>query len=280
MAGRFDGLNSEQWEVLAPIFGQPEDSEAIRRRGRPPVNRRYVLNSILYVLITSCPWCYVPIGEQWAKRSTAHFYLGTWAEDGTFLKLKDSLLEIADLNNLIDWERGSADGSFSAGKGGGDDVGYGFKGKGVTRHTYVDGNGMPLAIITTSANVDERTQVIKLLDSVSVKGNRVRAKSCTATIQLDGGYPAKWLKIALRKKGIQPVIAEKVYKNRKQKSGRKAPKQIDRYKVERYFAWSQTKFRRLTNKWERRRRYWEGFVLLSMSLVWFARLGQKGVFAA
>ena len=48
---------------------------------------------------------------------------------------------------------------FSAGKGGGELVDYGYKGKGVTNHLLVDGEGSPIAIEVTSAKGDERLQV-------------------------------------------------------------------------------------------------------------------------
>jgi hypothetical protein len=45
---------------------------------------------------------------------------------------------------------------FPPGKGGGKDVAYGGKGKGVLIHTLTEGNGMPLANCTTPANGNER----------------------------------------------------------------------------------------------------------------------------
>ena len=37
------------------------------------------------------------------------------------------------------------------GKGGGEDVAYGYKGKGILIHTLTDGNGMPLACSTRAS---------------------------------------------------------------------------------------------------------------------------------
>ena len=56
---------------------------------------------------------------------------------------------------------------FSAGKGGGELVDYGYKGKGVTSHLLVDANGSPIAIEVTSAKGDERLQVEPLLKRIS-----------------------------------------------------------------------------------------------------------------
>ena len=63
-------------------------------------------------------------------------------------------------------------GLFPQGIGGGEDVAYGYKGKGILIHTLTDGNGMPLSNRTTAANGSEREQVMPLLKSVLVKNNQ------------------------------------------------------------------------------------------------------------
>ena len=144
---------------------------------------------------------------------------------------------------------------FPPGKGGGDDVGYGRKGKGVMQHLLVDGEGMRMSIITTSAGGDERAQVINLLAQVQVFGPyRIKPKSCPKQLQGDKGYDSQKLRVSLRSKGIQPLIPRRIWPSRKQKPGKKPPPLKDRFKVERCFAWIQRKFRRLCIRWERKRR--------------------------
>ncbi|NRB05993.1 MAG: IS4/IS5 family transposase, partial [Richelia sp.] len=63
-------------------------------------------------------------------------------------------------------------GLFSPGKGRGDGLAYGGKGKGIFIHTLTEGSGMPLSNPTTPANGSETDQVIPLLDSVKVKTNK------------------------------------------------------------------------------------------------------------
>ena len=58
---------------------------------------------------------------------------------------------------------------FPLGKGGGEGVARGGKGKGVLIHCLTAGDGMPLAHRTTPANEDERAQVVPLLDAVKVR---------------------------------------------------------------------------------------------------------------
>ncbi|MBS4168366.1 hypothetical protein [Parachlamydia sp. AcF125] len=75
------------------------------------------------------------------SRSASHRWSGVWQEDGTLNKILSALLEIAHLEGMLDWDRLAADGLFSAGKGGGELVDYGYKGKGVTTHLLVDNEG-------------------------------------------------------------------------------------------------------------------------------------------
>ena len=68
MAGRFEGLSDLEWKLFEDIF--PETSKK-RSRGMPPDPFRYVLNSLLYILITGCRWCDLPRGKIWASKSSA-----------------------------------------------------------------------------------------------------------------------------------------------------------------------------------------------------------------
>jgi hypothetical protein len=76
---------------------------------------------------------------------------------------------------------------FPPGSGGGEDVAYGGKGKGILIHTLTEGNGMPLASCTTPANGNEREQVLPLLNKVKLK-------------TLKPGRPRKRLKVLGRSK--------------------------------------------------------------------------------
>ena len=60
MSGRFEGLRDEQWKILSLFFPPPPKKPG---KGQPPADRRKVLNSILYILITGCRWCDLPRGH-------------------------------------------------------------------------------------------------------------------------------------------------------------------------------------------------------------------------
>ena len=50
--------------------------------------------------------------------------------------------------------------SFSPGQGGGEDIAYGHKGKGILIHTLREENRLPVANCTTPTNTNERAQLI------------------------------------------------------------------------------------------------------------------------
>lgn len=166
---QFNGLSDLQWELLERVLNV---RQYVRGRGNPPAKPRYVLNSICWILITGARWCDLPKGSQWASRATAHRWLGIWLESGVLAKVLTALQEIASVGKMIDFERLAVDGFFSAGKGGGEEIEYGYKGKGTTSHVLTDGQGNPIKITSTSAAGDERQQVIPLL-----KKNRSMAKT-------------------------------------------------------------------------------------------------------
>ncbi|WP_320041030.1 transposase [uncultured Desulfobacter sp.] len=163
MQTRFEGLTQDQYEIFAPFLPLQRTG-----RGRPYADFIKVLNTIIWVLLNGAKWINIPKGEQRAPKSTAHDWLGKWQADGIWEKILFHILAIAQFLGLINWERASVDGAFVAGKGGGEDVEYGHKGKGLTLHCLVDGNGMPFALKSTGAAANVREQVEILLDHVSI----------------------------------------------------------------------------------------------------------------
>ncbi len=163
-------------------------------------------------------------------------------------------------------------GLFPPGKGGGEGVKYGHKGKGILIHTLTDGNGMPLANRTTPANGSETDQVIPLLDSVKVKTNRPgRPRKRVKVLAADKGYDSKDKRAALRKRGIRPQLPKRVWKNRKNR-GRPIKISVPRFQQERCFAWFQRKYRRLVARWERIAACFNAFLSLATIHIWIHRI--------
>ena len=158
------------------------------------------------------------------------------------------------------------------GKGGGDDVAHGYKGKGILIHTLTDGNGMPLANCTTAANGSEREQIIPLLDSVKLKTlKRGRPKKRVKVLAADKGYDSKEKRAVLRKRGIRPQLPKRNYKTRKNR-GRPIKISVPRFQQERCFAWYQRKYRRLVVRWERRKVNFDAFLSLATVHIWITRI--------
>ena len=161
---------------------------------------------------------------------------------------------------------------FPAGKGGGEEIEYGFKGKGTTTHLLVDGNGSPVAFESTAANGDERQQVEPLLDKVQARIDCWRKRLGNISIfEADKGYDAHLLREKVLRRKIFPWIC------RRKKPGQVVEKvesilRRTRWKVERAISWLQRKFRRLAVRWERRSRYWRGFLTFGLVVFWINRL--------
>jgi transposase len=171
--GKFVGLNDHEWAVVEPLIPYPW---GIAVSGTQPMHPRKILNTLIWVLTTGARWCDAPTGEQWASKSCAHRYLGLWKENGILERVLAALQEVCLEWKMIDLTRLAIDGFFSAGKGGGEKVDHGYKGKGVTTHLLVDGLGQPLRTTSTGAAGDERQQVIPL-----IKKNRRLAKAPRGT---------------------------------------------------------------------------------------------------
>ena len=79
-------LTDEEWAILGPLL----ERERHDGRGRPrTVERREVVNAILYVLRTGCQWRYLP--EGFPTWNTGYWYFARWTDDGTWERVNDQL---------------------------------------------------------------------------------------------------------------------------------------------------------------------------------------------
>jgi transposase len=163
-------------------------------------------------------------------------------------------------------------GRFPPGKGGGEGVAHGGKGKGILIHSLTDAAGMPLANLTTPANGNERAQVLPLLDAVRLRtGKHGRPRKRPKVIATDKGYDAKGLRQHLRTRGIRAQIPKRVWKT-KPPRGRPIKIDVPRFQAERTFAWFQKKYRRLVVRWERLAACFAAFLALATIHLWSQRL--------
>jgi transposase len=75
-----------EWTIIAEYIPAPLPN------GRPPKwERREIVDAILYVLKTGCPWNMVP--HDFPPYSTVFWYFRQWRKDGTWEKLNTALRE-------------------------------------------------------------------------------------------------------------------------------------------------------------------------------------------
>jgi len=261
MTGCFNGITDAKWSIIKSFFPQKKS-----QIGRPYANFRCVLNSILYVLIEGGRWSSIPKGKIWAPKSTAYGWHKKFSTDGTLGQILSIIIKKADSKGLIEWENVEFDGTFSPGKGGGEKVEYGYKGKGSTIHLVADGNGMALNTTVTAANGDERLEITPLLS-----GPQIRKDGSIENGHADKGYDSKYVRENLVSFGIKPAIPYRNFKNRVRKIANAAGPKV-RWKVERCFAWIKSKFRRIATRWERKVVIWKGFIDLAIIMMWLDKL--------
>jgi len=77
-------LTDEQWELVRPLV------ERKGTMGTPStVNRREIVNALLYLNRTGCPWRLLP--HDFPNYNTVRYYFDQWAMTGTFERINDDL---------------------------------------------------------------------------------------------------------------------------------------------------------------------------------------------
>jgi transposase len=81
-------LTDAQWALLEPLLRERDPAGP----GRPPtVPLREIINALLYIKQTGCPWRYLP--HDLPPRSTVHYYFEKWTVDGTLEEVNRHLRE-------------------------------------------------------------------------------------------------------------------------------------------------------------------------------------------
>jgi hypothetical protein len=106
----------------------------------------------------------------------------------------------------VDPERVSIDGFFSTGRGGGEKVEYGYKGKGATSHILVESSRRPLAICTTSAKGDEKDQVAPLLEKIKKLVDKAWKRGKVPVLEADKRYDVKRVRLEILRRKVVPFI--------------------------------------------------------------------------
>lgn len=80
-------LTDEQWGVLQPLL--PKQSGP----GKPAkIDKRHIVNAMLYLLRTGCQWRALP--KDLPAWGAVRYYFDKWSQDGTLERLNDTLREM------------------------------------------------------------------------------------------------------------------------------------------------------------------------------------------
>ena len=76
-------LTDDQWQILRPLLPRPN------KLGRPQIDRRSIIDAILYVVRTGCQWRQLPL--DFPKWKTVYTVFWRWRKAGLWERLHDTL---------------------------------------------------------------------------------------------------------------------------------------------------------------------------------------------
>src|SRR5512142_507487 len=97
-------VSDELWERIEPLLKRLDPPAAT---GRPPVDRRRVLDGIIFRLRTGCQWNHIP--GVYGDDSTLHRCFQHWCEVSFFEKLWAQLVKECDELQGVQWKWQAAD---------------------------------------------------------------------------------------------------------------------------------------------------------------------------
>ena len=234
------------------------------RRGPPPTLPLHkIFNYILRVLYMGCQWKMLPIERNAKGRLEIHYtriyrLMRRWQADGCMDAIFAGSVSRLHDDQLLDLTVIHGDGTTTAAKKGGDNLGYsGHKHlKGDKVVAFCDRNCNIIApFICAPGNRNESPLLRDALPGLTRMAHAIGMDLQGSTVSLDGVYDCRANRKAIFNRGMVPNIPENPRGRKTPKRGRKQRSDPaifeERFRtIERVFAW-EDKFRRLLLRFER-----------------------------
>ncbi|MFD1079558.1 IS5 family transposase [Longispora fulva] len=215
-------LTDAQWARLEPLLPQRGVM------GRPPRDRRMVIDGIRWRVRTGPPWREVP--EHYGPWETVYGLFRAWQRDGTWARVLARLQAAADAEGIITWDvsvdstvvRAHQHAAGASKKGpqvdspGGVDIEPNDHGLGRSRggwttkiHLAIEQGQRPLSIVITAGQAGDSPQFEMVLEQIRVVRPGVgRPRTRPDRVLADKAYSSRSNRAYLRRRGIKATIAE------------------------------------------------------------------------
>lgn len=262
-------LSDGQWKRVEAVL------PPVSSTGRPPIDRRLILNGIVFVLKTGIPWRDLP--KEFGNWSTVYERFRLWSHDGTWEKVLCDLQARRQANGEIDWDLFVIDGTVirahkaAAGASKKDPrepedhaLGRSKGGFGTKLHVLCDSLGWLLTVVLTPGQRHDSQALEPVMEKVSVKSVSGPNKRRPKVLAGDKGYSSGKIRGWLRRRAIRPVIA-----HRETEKARSGPFDRETYRrrniVERTIGWLK-EFRRIATRYEKLAKHFQSMTHIAMIL--------------
>jgi putative transposase len=254
-------LTDAQWALVEPLLPPP------RPRGRRPrIDRRRVLDAILYQTKNACTWRDLP--RDFPKPTTVYRYFEQWRDDGTLAAVYEALHRRwrRDVGRDENPSAGALDSRSVQATSEAAERGNDSKKKVVGRkqHLCVDTEGFPLSVEVTPASANDKAAAYGLIERAAARSPRLQK------LWADGAYVSGPLEAHAQAHGVAFEVVGRP-EGAPVRGFAVIPR---RWVVERTFAWLK-RCRRLVHDFERLAVTVEAFIYLALTRLLLNRLAPR-----